>query len=361
MKIGIYGGSFDPIHKGHISLAKYAINELKLDKLLFVPTNVSPFKLKAKGAKNEDKINMLKIALKDFDNMEICEFETKRGGVSYTIDTVKYLKNKYPNDELFLIIGSDNLPQLNKWKNIDEIAETVTIVAARRGKNINKLNLKKYGGILLNNRLYDYSSTEFKKGFLDMVSPEVLDYIQARGLYIEQIVHNSLTALRAKHSVATASFAAELAKKHGVSAKQAYLAGIMHDIAKEWSEAESRAFIAEYSPELKDVPNHKLHQICGMLWAKYGYGVTDQEILHAIEYHTTMDKQMNKLDKIIFIADKICDGRRFPGIQKLRELVNQDLEAGFKEVVRVNRDFNLEKGVKFDKEAEEIYKIQLGE
>ncbi|WP_036452814.1 nicotinate-nucleotide adenylyltransferase [Mycoplasma buteonis] len=359
MKIGIYGGSFDPVHKGHISLAKYVINDLKLDKLLFVPTNVSPFKQKNKGAKNEDKIQMLSLVLED--KMEICEFETKRGGVSYTIDTVKYLKHKYPNDELFLIIGSDNLPKLNKWKDIDEIAVLTQIVVARRDKNINKINLKKYHGKLLNNRLYDHSSSDFKKGYLDEVDPKVLNYIQNKGLYIEQIVHNLLPALRAKHCVATASFAAELAKAHKISAKKAYLAGIMHDIAKTWSEEKSREFIAEFEPEKQNIPAHKLHQLCGMLWAKHFYGVTDLEILKAIEFHTTMSDNMSNLDKIIFIADKICEGRRFPGIQKVRQLVFNDLQAGFKEVVRINYEYNINKGVKFDKEALDLYKKYLGE
>ncbi|RIV16909.1 nicotinate-nucleotide adenylyltransferase [Mycoplasmopsis gallopavonis] len=353
MKLGIYGGSFDPVHKGHIKVAKFAIQQLGLNKLFLVPTNVSPFKAKFKTTSNADKINMLNLVLED--KMEISEFETKRGGISYTIDTVKYFKKKYPNAQLFLIIGSDNVSKLHKWKEIDQIASLAQIVVIKRTKTINKQNIKKYHAILLNNDLFDYSSTEIKQGYLDMVDPKVLDYIQANGLYLEKIIHNSLSALRAKHSISTAKFAAELAKAHNISAKKAYFAGLMHDIAKEWSESESRNFIKEYLPELENVPKHELHQICGMLWAEHGYGIKDPEILKAIRFHTTMSLTMSDLDKIIFIADKICEGRRFPGIQKIRELVFQDLEQGFQEVVNLNYKQNIAKGVTFSKEALQIY------
>ncbi|WBP83941.1 nicotinate-nucleotide adenylyltransferase [Mycoplasmopsis edwardii] len=352
MKIGIYGGSFDPIHKGHIEVAKYVINELNLDKLLIVPTYVSPFK--KKGISVEDKINMINLVLED--KMELCLFEAKRNNVSYTIETVKYLKRQYPNDELFLVIGSDNLPKLHKWKDIDEIAQLTQIVSIRRSKNINKVNAKKYNVKLLKNDLFDYSSTDFKKGFLDAVDPKVMNYIQSKGLYLETIVHNSLSALRAKHSVACAQFAAELAKKHNYPAKTAYITGLIHDIAKEWSEEASYEFLAEYAPELKNTPKHFLHQHCGSLWAKHGYKIDNQEILDALACHTSMRMEMNKLDKILFIADKICEGRKFPGIQKVRELCFNDLDKGFAKVVKVTYDWNVnDKKVVFDETSLKIY------
>ncbi|QGZ97884.1 nicotinate-nucleotide adenylyltransferase [Mycoplasma sp. NEAQ87857] len=358
MKIGIYGGSFDPIHQGHIKSARYAIKELNLDKLIFVPTNCSPFKKNKSKTSNQDKLNMINLVLED--KMEVSDFEIKRGGVSYTIDTVKYFANKYKKDQLYLIIGSDNLTKLNKWKDIDTISQLAQIAVLRREAKINKLNLKKYNGILLKNRLYDFSSTNFKKGFLDLVDDKVLNYIQARGLYLEQIIHNSLTALRAKHSVSTASFAAELAKAHNLDAKQAYTAGLVHDIAKEWSIASSRSFIQEYQPELINASDFELHQICGALWLKYGYKLQDQAVIEAVRYHTTMKLEMSDLDKILFIADKICQGRKFPGIQKVRELCFKDLNQGFKEVVYQTYLFNINKGVEFSPLALEIYQKHMG-
>ncbi|EIE39356.1 nicotinate-nucleotide adenylyltransferase [Mycoplasmopsis canis] len=351
MKIGIYGGSFDPIHKGHIEIAKYVIKELNLDKLLIVPTYVSPFKKKSISI--EDKINMINLVLEE--KMELCLFEAKRNTISYTIDTVKYIKNKYKNDELFLIIGSDNLSKLHKWKDIDEIANLTKIVALRRSPIINKTNLKKYNGILLKNSYFDFSSSEYKKGYFHMVDPKVAQYIQSKGLYLEEIIHNLLSALRAKHSISCGTLAANLAKVHGYSAKNAYIAGILHDIAKEWDEEESRAFLNDFEPSYKDVPKHFLHQHCGAALVKHGYLLENQEIIDAINCHTGMRSEMTKLDKILFISDKICEGRRFPGIQKVRELCFANLDKGFAKVVRITYEWNLSKGVKFSDETLKIY------
>ncbi|QKT05424.1 nicotinate-nucleotide adenylyltransferase [Mycoplasma sp. OR1901] len=364
MKIGIYGGSFDPIHKGHIQIAKDAIKELNLDKLLIVPTYQSPFKNKS-GVKTEDKINMINLVLED--KMELCLFEAKRNNISYTIDTVKYLKNKYKDDELYLIIGSDNLPKLNKWKDIDTIAQLTTIVAARRDKNINKLNLKRYKGILLNNKLYDYSSSDFKKGYStienDKISSyldeKVMNYIQQKGLYLFEIIHNSLSARRAKHSSLTANFAAELAKKNGISALKAYKAGILHDIAKEWSVENSRNFIQMTEPELIDTPDHFLHQVCGYLWAKYIYGIDDLEILESIKYHTSMRLNMTTLDKIIVLSDKINSIVHFKGVQRIKELANENLDQALSELLKITYQWNIDKGVVFDKETKEIYQKHI--
>ena len=112
MKIGIYGGAFNPIHKGHIKIAEYAINFLDLDKLIFVPSFKGPFKKNIDLISGEERIKMIELVLQD--KMIISAFEVNRKGVSYTIDTIKYFKNKYKNDELFFILGSDNLTKLNK-------------------------------------------------------------------------------------------------------------------------------------------------------------------------------------------------------------------------------------------------------
>ncbi|SFW05757.1 Nicotinate-nucleotide adenylyltransferase [Chlamydia abortus] len=114
MKIGIFGGSFDPIHKGHLLVASEAIKSLDLDCLYFVPANKNPFKKDKSYASNLHRINMIKLAIKDNPKMQISEFETNRNCISYTIDTVKYFRNKFKDDDLYLLIGSDNLNSLHK-------------------------------------------------------------------------------------------------------------------------------------------------------------------------------------------------------------------------------------------------------
>ncbi|MHA3838431.1 nicotinate-nucleotide adenylyltransferase [Mycoplasma sp. VS1572C] len=354
MKIGIYGGSFDPIHKGHIKTARYVINKLELDKLLFVPAASSPFKTKGKKAIDEDRKNMVELVLED--KMELCDFELKRGGVSYTIDTVKYLANKYPDAELYLIIGSDHVASLPRWKDIEQIAKLTKIIVVRRDRRINKINIKKFNGRLLDNPIFEASSTDFKKGDFSLVDEKVAHYIAQHNLYLEQLLHNILSAKRAKHCVSTAWFAAELAKKHHYDAKKAYVAGLLHDIAKEFEDEQALYLIEKYEPILgKNLPKYKYHQTAGYIWVKYGYKITDEEITQAILCHTSMRLNMSWLDKILFIADKICQGRRYPGIQKTRELCFEDLEAGFSQVVQEAYEYNINKGVVFTPEQKKIY------
>jgi nicotinate-nucleotide adenylyltransferase len=112
MKIAIYGGSFNPIHRGHIKVAKTAINDLKLNKLYFVPAYKNPFKHKKKYVDSHHRVNMVNLVKEN--KMEVSLFEINKKGFSYTIETIKYFKNKYPNDKLYLIIGSDNINKLNK-------------------------------------------------------------------------------------------------------------------------------------------------------------------------------------------------------------------------------------------------------
>ncbi|WP_338044339.1 bis(5'-nucleosyl)-tetraphosphatase (symmetrical) YqeK [Mycoplasma nasistruthionis] len=210
---------------------------------------------------------------------------------------------------------------------------------------------------MLKNEPIEASSTIYKKGVFEIVSPEVQNYIQKHFLYAEQIIHNYLSAKRAKHCMATGEFAANLAKAHGFSARQAYYAGIFHDIAKEIDPEIQKQWILNNEPDMDvEYPKYKLHQYAGYIWLKYGYLLEDQEILNAIKIHTSMAENMTSLDKILFIADKICQGRKFPGIQKVRELTFKDLEAGFQEVVKYTYQFNIDKGVEFDQKQESLYR-----
>ncbi|WP_029608461.1 nicotinate-nucleotide adenylyltransferase [Mycoplasma simbae] len=359
MKIGLFGGSFNPVHQGHVEIAKYAYKELNLDKLIFIPAATNPFKKKQKNAPAQDRINMLKLAIEGLGpNFEISEYETKKGGLSYTYQTIDYFAHKHPNDELFFIIGSDSLPSLHKWEFIEQMSKKAQFVVFKRSTNIDKTNIKRFNVLRLDNPFYEESSTQIRMGALEYTPEKVNAYIGQNRLYAKEIVHSMLSALRAKHSVAAAEFAAKLAKANGLSYNQGYYAGLFHDICKELTEEASREFIQFMGLEGYDkvkFPKHKLHQVCGGLWVKYIYMINDEEIFEAISCHTTLKLELSKLDKILFIADKICDGRAFNGVQKLRALAMENLEQGFKEVVRINYNYNKDKGVVFDQEQEKIY------
>ena len=129
-KIGMFGGTYDPIHTGHIKIAKEAMEELKLDSIFFIPTGKSYFKDHVLGA--EIRLNMLKEALKDYPEFQISECEIHRTGNTYTIDTIKYFKEEYPDAKLYFIMGMDSFRLFHKWKNYEDILDLSSIVIAPR-------------------------------------------------------------------------------------------------------------------------------------------------------------------------------------------------------------------------------------
>jgi len=121
-RIGLYGGSFDPVHLGHLLVAQAAREELKLDRVFFIPAAQSPFKPEAKPTPATVRLQMLRLALAGNSHSEVDEQEVKRGGVSYTIDTVRDYSRRFPAAKLFYLIGADHVAQLPKWREADELA-----------------------------------------------------------------------------------------------------------------------------------------------------------------------------------------------------------------------------------------------
>ena len=168
MKIGIFGGSFDPIHLGHTRIINEAIIALQLDKMLIVPTKHNPWK-EDSVANNQQRIEMIQIALKDNSKCEVCTLEIDRqdNEKNYTIDTIKELKKIYKNDQLYFMMGMDQASQFDKWKSAKEISELVQLVAFnRKGYQKNDvLNLFKL--IQLLNQALNLKR-EIKKSLIEM-------------------------------------------------------------------------------------------------------------------------------------------------------------------------------------------------
>lgn len=207
--LGIFGGTFNPPHKSHLRIAKCFIQQLNLDKCFFVPSFVSPFKSSESSGNAIDKkhiLNMLELLLKNTQKIEISKYEIEKEGVSYSIETVKHFKKLYPQSNLFLLIGVDNLKKFDKWKDYKEILAAVKLAVAPRIFEDNDFNflfekerkstaLEKhcYNGIefyLLQSEAKEYSSSDVRKlisegkAVSDYLIEEVEDYIYKNKLYL---------------------------------------------------------------------------------------------------------------------------------------------------------------------------------
>lgn len=196
MKIGVFGGAFNPVHNGHIKLAISYINSLKLDKLIVIPTANPPHKSSKDLVDGKDRLNMLNLAFKDVDKVEISDIEFNRQGKSYTFDTIAELKNIYQNAEFYLIIGEDQFMSFDKWYKYDEILKEVTLCTAAREEN-KRDSLKEFSKKLLkNDKCYIanfdpivVSSSEIRENLknnidISFLIPEnVYNYIIEKGLY----------------------------------------------------------------------------------------------------------------------------------------------------------------------------------
>jgi nicotinate-nucleotide adenylyltransferase len=199
-RIGLFGGSFNPVHNMHISLAESFIIQLALDKCVVVPTNISPFKYEniADEKNNSHRLNMLKLAFADNLNILIDDFEIKKGGISFTIDTIKYLSASFNTKEIFLLIGSDQALEFERWKDWQEILNIVNVCIAIRPGSFQDFDKRKINHILSkNNRqpvFLDSTESDLSSNLIrhkvsigesiaGMTSESVEKYIKENNLY----------------------------------------------------------------------------------------------------------------------------------------------------------------------------------
>jgi nicotinate-nucleotide adenylyltransferase len=183
MRIGIYGGTFDPVHHGHLILARQALEEFKLDRLVFVPAAESPFKIHNHTAPATARLAMLQLAIRGEDRFEVDPLEIERGGVSYSIDTVKMFRSRDPEAELFFLVGEDNAYRLTEWHRFEELKKMVGFVVLSRSEDFQS---PEYPVV---QRRIEISSTEIRNRVANgesityLVPESVERYIEQHQLY----------------------------------------------------------------------------------------------------------------------------------------------------------------------------------
>lgn len=339
MKIGVFGGTFNPPHNGHIRLAKAAADELKLDKLLVIPSCIPPHKIAAKLADGQERLEMCRLAFGCDPRFEVSPMELERGSRSYTVETLRELKALYPDSELYFIVGSDMLESFDKWYLWQEILSLSVLCAASREEGYSP-DLSRFGKLAERIKIItldplEVSSTQIRNSAGE-VSPELLDpkvaaYIREHGLYDDglnryrELLRGKLNPRRLFHSECVSECAGVLAERYGASVEKARLAGLLHDVMKNAPANEQLALMPDITP--LELLNTKVwHQISGEAFLRQNGIVTDEEILGAVRWHTTGKAGMTLLEKIIYVADFISADRDYKDVEVVRRLAYISLE-----------------------------------
>ncbi|WP_423901085.1 nicotinate-nucleotide adenylyltransferase [Eggerthia catenaformis] len=355
MKIGLFGGSFDPIHKGHIALAKKAIETLSLDSFWFIPAKNNPWKAN-KIADDEARVKMIEIAIKNLNKVKVSRIELDTNDKkNYTIDTIKKLLILYPDNEYFYLIGMDQVCAFNYWKSAEQFPSLVQLVAFNRGGYPKKHpNLDKYHFIKIENILILASSTEAREGNLEILDQEVLRYISSHGLYLDTMIEKRMKKKRYEHSLSVAALTKEFALFNHVDPLKGYIAGILHDVAKEMDMDLAREMMKAYYPSHLHTSPAIWHQWLSSYIAKYEFLIDDQEILKAIEDHTTASCDMSVLGKCLYCADKLDPLRGYDSSKQI-EICKKDIHEGFRNALIEFYDFSKKKNRKIDSIFFDVY------
>lgn len=340
MKRILFGGSFDPIHNGHINIALKALKQVNADVLTFIPNKET--KYKQIETDPHKRFDMVSLAIQNNPQFEISDMELKRTGVSYTIDTLKQMHQTYPEDELYFLMGSDQYLQFNTWKDYSDILKLCTlIVYPRNDEPINPSN----NVIILEGDIFDISSSEIKNSNQwDKVPTLVNDFINDHGLYyMERYKMFNISEKRLLHSLRVAKMAYNIMLKNDPSiAHLAWTAGVYHDVCK----CESQAWLEEHAYNkyhLKPAVSWKvLHGPVAARYLKEVLNFKNQMILDAIDRHTcpldqAKEQELTLLDKVLYCADKLEWERTdedLMDIKSYRELFEQDVDQCFKAIIK---------------------------
>lgn len=356
-KIGVFGGSFNPPHLGHILAACEFQRKLSLDRVLLIPAAVPPHKtLTGNSPSPKQRLEMTRLAAREICGGEASELELSRTGVSYTADTLDSLRERFANDELYLLMGTDMFESFSQWYHPERIVRQAKLVVAHRSRDdANALmalahELTKSLGaeiILLENDYLPVSSSSARAMLAfgcgeDYLCASVLDYVRKNGLYYtganlhalddEALCRVSLSLhlnKRVPHVKGCSETAAQLARHYGANETDARRAGLLHDITKLLSGDEQLKLCEKYAMIISDLERKNpklLHAKTGAEVAGRIFGENDA-VCEAIRWHTTGRRDMSLLEKIIYLADYMEPNRAFDGVEELRRLALCDLDG----------------------------------
>ena len=377
-KVGIMGGTFNPIHQAHVLLAKQAYEALGLDYVLVMPLKTPQFKSANELVSDEDRINMIKASIEDAPYLRFSDFELNREGKTYTSETVKLLHENYPDTRFYFIVGGDSLDYFENWHEPEVILENCALCCTGRADydntkaaaTIRRLT-DKFGSyeetrelpeiINLKTASMNISSSDIRKRvacslpIAGLVNEKVREYIYSHNLYKSQLIEEIKSDMKAAlkesryvHTLGVAETAAYIAFSNDYDPEEAYITGLLHDCAKCLSDEEILTLADKYGykPDSfeKKYVNNLLHSKIGAYMAREKYGIGDASF-NAIFYHTTGRRNMSVLEKIIFISDTVEPNRKMiyqPGLGLIRNTATADIDRACLMIMDNNIPYLLE-------------------
>ena len=337
MRIGIFGGSFDPVHKEHVRFVGAAIDCLRLDRVFVMPAHTPPHKPYRVLSSDADRLEMCRLAFSVLPEVEVSDYEISQGGTSYTYLTCRHFRELFPDAEIFFLVGTDMLRDFPTWRQPQSIVNDVTIAVCGRNdedgwwEQEQQIFKEKFGKPFarVDYNGEDVSSTKIRvlagagMRLTDFLDEKTAAYIEQNGLYK---IENADVALslekpeRRAHSIRVANLAAARALRLKISDRQAIAAALFHDCAKNLTE--NSPYLEGFIPpnEWGNIPKTVWHQFAGAYVAEKHLDVQDEDVLNAIRYHTSARPNMSELEKLIFLADMLEEERNYKGVDILREL-----------------------------------------
>jgi nicotinate-nucleotide adenylyltransferase len=382
MRYGIFGGTFDPIHAGHVSMISGALESGLIDKLWVIPSGYPPQKDAHLMTLAPYRYFMTRSAVRNIPSCEVLPLEIIRPQISYTVDTLRAIRDEHiarPDDELFLIFGTDILFSIETWYHPEVLLQEARCMIAQRPGDVTEEILQQVR--FLENKYHisiaffpikgvEISSSEIRSSRDDSkLLPAVRAFISKHNLYaadnplsyLKENTHRQLFEYGAKlfkelsekrmlHSMNVAMLSILYANRFGADPDEAAIAGLLHDCAKELPIPEQRNLARQTHDEaMPDDP--LLHAPAGVVYAKEQYGIKSDEILSAIHYHTTGRGGMSVLEKIIFLADKLEPARNYDDLTEIRALADIDLDAATVACLQAVQSCMIKKDTVFHPEA----------
>jgi nicotinate-nucleotide adenylyltransferase len=352
MRIGIFGGAFDPFHEEHKRIIGAAKTMLSLDSLIVLPSYYPPHK-NSPLSKFESRLAMVTAGCEDFDYVTVDCIEYARGGVNPTHEVLPLLKEKYGVDnEYYFIIGGDSVKNFHTWIEPQKIADMCTLVAVEREgvdnffASVERLKATFSARVIILPLVGKEVSSSVIRAAVALgiapphVSQSVLDIILKDKLYTEfsgiiEKLKGDVTPDLFNHMRGTVMCGMKLNAQLNLDYKKVFIACLLHDCAKQKPQSICvDAALPSASAEIGIIPPKIVHQYTGAKVAEEEYGVHDADVLNAIRYHTTGKGNMTSLEKLVYTADVLEEERDYEGVDELRKIADKNFQTGFVECVK---------------------------